>query len=352
MADAIKPVPGPAMPRKRVLLVSTGGTITMTPTNGAGGGIAPTLTGQDLVRAVPELARIADIDVHAYSTKPGASLTLEDLVRIAELIDTRMAQGYAGAVVVQGTDTIEETAFVLDTLVASDRPVVVTGAMRGAAAPGADGPANLLAAVTVASSTIASGLGTVVVLNDEVHAARHVQKSHTSAPSAFTSLGFGPVGCFIEGRLHLYARLPRLAALPRPSTDAVADAAVALVKITLGDDGRLLEALPALGYRGVVIEAMGAGHLPANLADVVSRLGAAMPVVLASRVTAGPVFQRTYGFPGSEMDLIARGALPGGYLSGGKACLLLRLLLASGMTPDQLKAAVANRCNGSVSVQD
>jgi L-asparaginase len=351
MADAIKPGPALAMPGKRVLLISTGGTITMTPSSGAGG-IAPTLTGEDLVRAVPELARIADIDVHSYSTRPGASLTLEDLVRIAELIDSRMPEGYAGAVVVQGTDTIEETAFVLDTLVASDRPVVVTGAMRGAAAPGADGPANLLAAVTVAGSAIASGLGTVVVLNDEVHAARHVQKSHTSAPSAFTSPGFGPIGCVIEGRLHLYARLTRLATLPRPLTDAVADAAVALLKITLGDDGRLLDALPALGYRGVVIEAMGAGHLPASMADAVSRLSATMPVLLASRVAAGPVFQRTYGFPGSEMDLIGRGAIPAGYLAGGKTCLLLRLLLASGMTPEQLKAAAVERCNGMVSVQD
>jgi L-asparaginase len=116
------------------------------------------------------------------------------------------------------------------------------------------------------------------------------------------------------------------------------------VKISLGDDGRLLRALPTLGYRGAVIEGMGAGHLPAQLAAQVSELAAAMPVVLASRVAAGPVFQRTYGFPGSEMDLIARGAIAGGYLAGGKACLLLRLLLAAGMVGDQLKAAYTQRC--------
>lgn len=334
------------MPAKRVLLISTGGTITMT--TAAGGGIAPTLTGDDLVRAVPELAHSADIDVHSYSTMPGASLTLQDLVRIAELIDARLPGGYAGAVVVQGTDTIEETAFALDSLVASERPVVVTGAMRGAAAPGADGPANLLAAVTVAASEAARGIGTVAVLNDQVHAARHVQKSHTSAPSAFASPLFGPMGSVIEGRLHLYARLPRQAPLPRPPADAIDGTAVALVKIALGDDGRLLGALPGLGYRGAVIEGMGAGHLPASLAEPVSRLAAAMPVVLASRVAAGPVFQRTYGFPGSEMDLIARGAIPGGYLAGGKACLLLRLLLADGLAGDQLKTAYIERCNGMV----
>jgi L-asparaginase len=217
--------------------------------------------------------------------------------------------------------------------------------MRGATAPGADGPANLLAAVTVACSAVARGLGTVVVLNDEVHAARHVQKSHTAAPSAFTSPGFGPVGRLIEGRLHLYARPPRLAALARPAGD---DASVALVKITLGDDGRLLDALATLGYRGAVIESMGAGHLPASLADKVSSLVAAMPVVLATRVAAGPVFQSTYGFPGSEIDLIGRGAIPGGYLAGGKACLLLRLLLSSGLTGAALKAAYIERSNSMV----
>ena len=186
----------------------------------------------------------------------------------------------------------------------------------------------------------------MVVLNDEVHAARYVQKSHTSAPSAFTSPGFGPIGRVIEGRLHLYARPPRLAPLARPARHD--EAGVALLKIALGDDGRLLGVLPTLGYRGAVIEGMGAGHLPAGLADRISRLVAAMPVVLATRVAAGPVFQRTYGFPGSEMDLIARGAIPGGYLAGGKACLLLQLLLSTGLTGDALKAAYIERCNSMV----
>jgi L-asparaginase len=326
----------------RVLLISTGGTITMT--SSAGAGIAPTLSGEDLVRAVPELANKADLDVVSFSTKPGASLTLEDLVGIAAMLDARLAEGFAGAVVVQGTDTIEETAFVLDLLVKSERPVVVTGAMRGAAAPGADGPANLLAAVTVAGAPAAAGLGALVVLNDEVHAARYVQKSHTALPSAFTSPGFAPLGRVIEGGLQLYASLPRQAVLPRPeNTDA---APVALVKIPLGDDGRLLSALPGLGYRGAIIEAMGAGHLPARLAEAVGSLVAKMPVVLATRVAAGPVFTKTYGFPGSEMDLIARGAIPGGAIAGGKACLLLRLLIANGVEGEQLKAAYAQRCGG------
>jgi L-asparaginase len=326
----------------RVLLISTGGTITMT--SSAGAGISPTLSGDDLVRAVPELAQKAELEVLSFSTKPGASLTLEDLIAIARLLDARLREGFAGAVVVQGTDTIEETAFVLDLLVNSERPVVVTGAMRGAAAPGADGPANLLAAVTVAGEPGAAGLGGLVALNDEVHAARYVQKSHTASPSAFTSPGFAPLGRLIEGRLHLYATLPRLPRLSLPGD--VAQAPVALIKIPLGDDGRLLSALPGLGYRGAVIEAMGAGHLPAGLAATVGSLVEKMPVVLATRVASGPVFTRTYGFPGSEMDLIARGAIAGGCISGVKACLLLRLLLANQLQGEQLRSAYAQRSNG------
>jgi L-asparaginase len=329
---------------QRVLLISTGGTIAMT--SGTGAGIAPTLTGEDLVRAVPELAQRAVLDVVSYSTKPGASLTLGNLVEIAGLIDSRMSEGFSGAVVVQGTDTLEETAFVLDALVASERPVVVTGAMRGASAAGADGPANLLAAVTVASSAAASRLGALAVLNDEIHAGRYVQKTHTALASAFASPGFAPIGRVIEGRVHVYARLPRPAPLSPPQN--VDDVAVALVKVALGDDGRMLRVLPELGYRGAVIEAMGVGHLPAHFAEKIEQLAAVMPVVLATRVAAGPVFQGTYGFKGSEIDLISRGAIPGGYLAGTKSCLLLRLLLASGLSGDALRAAYVARSNAAL----
>ncbi|GAB3479136.1 L-asparaginase [Polaromonas eurypsychrophila] len=315
-------------------------------TQGAGPGMAPTLTGADLVRAVPQLAHIADLEVVSFAQKPGASLTLEDLLGLAHLLNEQLAQGFAGAVVVQGTDTIEETAFVLDLLVASDRPVVVTGAMRGAAAPGADGPANLMSAVTVAVAPDIVGLGALVVLNDEVHAARHVQKMHTALASAFASPGFAPLARVIEGRVRLYARVPGRILIAVPVS--AGDSPVALLTVVLGDDGRLLQALPGLGYRGVVIEALGAGHLPSLMADRVAELSQSMPVILATRVAAGPVFTSTYGFAGSELDLIGKGAVPSGELSGPKACLLLRLLLAQGLQGATLVQAFARVRDGGV----
>lgn len=323
------------VPRRkpRVLLVSLGGTITMT-RQGPGDGVVPTLGAAELIDAVPELAGVADIDAHSASRIPGASLTLDELVRLAALLEERLAGGVDGAVVIQGTDTIEETAWCLDLLVGSDRPVVVTGAMRGPQMPGADGSANLLASTIVAASEEARCLGALVVLNDEVHAARFVGKSHTGLPSAFASPSAGPIGLVCEGRFHrhlLLERTPHLAL-----TSSMPDVAVALVRMALGDDGRMLAALPGLGYRGAVIEAMGAGHVAANIAPLIGELVQQMPVVLSSRVPAGPAFTKTYGFAGSEIDLLGRGALPGGWLGGLRARILLSLLLRSGLSGEPL----------------
>ncbi|MFY3139841.1 asparaginase domain-containing protein [Achromobacter xylosoxidans] len=325
----------------RVLLLATGGTIAMIP--GADGGISPALDAHALVAAVPALAQVADLEVVSFANKPGASLTLRDLAQLAQRIEAGFAQGCHGAVVVQGTDTIDETAFALELLVPTPLPVVVTGAMRGAAAPGADGPANLLAAVTVAAAPAAAGLGTLVVLGDQVHAARHVQKSHTTQPSAFASPALGPLGELREGRLRLQARLSPVPALAWP--DRWCEAPVALLRIGLDDDGRMVTALPDLGYRGAVIEAMGVGHVPGTLAPLLGDLATHMPVVLSTRVAAGPVLRASYAFSGSEKDLLGRGLIPSGLLGGLKARLLLRLLLETGVPPQDLPHEFAIRCD-------
>lgn len=327
------------MQKPKVLLISTGGTITMTP--GASGGVVPTLTGEDLVKAVPALAEHCDLEVVSYSTRPGASLKINDLIKMSAIITEAFNGDVVGAIVVQGTDTIEETAFVFDCLVNSPKPVIVTGAMRGAAMVSADGPANLLCSVIVASSPAAQHKGSMVVLNDEIHAARRVQKMDTSSVAAFGSPGFGPLGRIIEQKAVFHGSIERTP--PLPALQSVDGIAVALVKVGLDDDGRLLKSLPALGYSGVVIEAMGAGHLPSHFADLSSELLDSMPVVLATRVPAGPIFSRTYSFPGSEMDLLGRGLMPGGTLGSLRARLLLTLLLASGFTGKQLKTEFLSR---------
>jgi L-asparaginase len=196
------------MARPKVHIIVLGGTITMVPQSTAG--IAPSISGADLVAAVPALAAVAQITVATPFLVPGASLSFEQMRTVDQLVDQGLEEGAHGVVVVQGTDTIDETVFLLDLAYRRSGPVVVTGAMRGANAPGADGNANLLAAVTVAACADARDLGVLVVLNDEIHAARFVSKQHKALPSSFASPGFGPVGHVIEGRARIAMRPARI----------------------------------------------------------------------------------------------------------------------------------------------
>jgi L-asparaginase len=320
----------------KLLFISLGGTITMIPS--ASGGIAPKLGASELVSSVPELAELATIEARSPFKLPSPSLTPAIIVEVARTIDEALRSGFDGAVLIQGTDTIEESAFLLDLLVGSDKPVVVTGAMRGADAPGADGPANLLSSAIVAASPQAHKAGVLVVLNYDIHAARFVQKSHTALPSAFLSPLVGTLGVVAERRVSLYARVAPLPTLPLNAGPPVP---VALIKVAMGDDGRLLPALPGLGFKGVVIEGMGAGHVHADVAPLIGELAAKVPVVLASRSMTGPVFTSTYGYPGAEIDLIKRGAIPAGYLSGLKARLLLGLCLREATDAASVREAFA-----------
>lgn len=315
----------------RVTVFSLGGTIASTADAGrSAGGVVPRLGARELVDAVPQLSDTAELETVAFRQMPSGDLSLRDLGELAGEIVKRFDSGVDGVVVTQGTDTIEETAFALDLLVRGPRPVVVTGAMRNPTLAGPDGPANLLAAVQVAAAPEAAGLGALVVLNDEIHAARFVRKTHTSSPATFRSGIVGPLGWVVEGR-------PRIALRPAPletgaltGPDADDAPAVALLTCALGDDLRVLGELERLGYAGVVLEALGGGHVPAPTVPALADLAARLPVVLTSRTGSGEMLQETYGFPGSERDLIAHGLVPGGFLDGPKARILLSLLLAGG----------------------
>ncbi len=314
-------------PDKPVVAVFTlGGTIAMKPAEG--GGAVPTLSASDLLAAIPGLVEAnIELEVRDVANKPGASLSFADVLGIADAIAVAMDEGWAGAVVVQGTDTIEETAYLLDLLIPSNLPVVVTGAMRNPSLAGADGSANVLAAIRVAASESARGLGALVVLNDQIHAARWVQKTHTASTAAFASPGFGPLGHVIEGRVDLPVRLRQRS--PVVGRVRPQNVRVGLMTITLGDDGVLIDAVSEY-VDGLVIAALGVGHVPAGIVATLAKIAARIPVVLSSRIGVGPVHQRTYSFPGSETDLLARGLISAGYLAPVKARLLLHLLIASG----------------------
>ncbi|MER5991506.1 asparaginase [Streptomyces viridosporus] len=328
------------VPLPSVLILSLGGTIAMAASGGRTG-VTPRLTAGDLVAAVPELAEEAALELQDFRTIPGAWLEVDDIAAVAELLNKHAASGTTGFVITQGTDTLEETAYLLDLLYDGEAPVVLTGAMRNPQMAGADGPANVLAAVRTAVSPQARDLGVLVAFADALHTARHVQKVHSTSTSAFASPGAGPIGHLVEGqpRFHFTVRRPERLELP-----LVHRASVEVVEATLGSEGALLDAV-ADHVDGLVVAAFGAGHVPKKWAQRLGDLADRFPVVLTSRTGAGSVLTSTYDFgPGSETDLLARGLINGGTLEPRKARLLLLALLRSGADPSAIRAAFAAHC--------
>ena len=278
----------------------------------------------------------AEIVVVARPPIASANLALPDLVALAEDLERAFGEGAGGAVISLGTDTLEEVAFALDLLIGSDRPVVLTGAMRFANQPGSEGAANLKAAFEVASDPDAGGRGVLVVMNDEIHAARFVAKANTISTGAFSSAPFGPLGIVQEGR-------PVWAFRPNRRLGKIKAAGISpqvpVLTPGIGDDPKFLENFLSNPPDGAVVAALGAGHVPARLVAVLEKLAGQCPVVLASRISAGPTLRQTYGYPGAEMDLIARGLIPSGILNAAKAKIALQILLSSSQSIAQIRSA-------------
>jgi len=310
----------------QISIGSLGGTIASAP-DASTGGATPNLTADALIAAVPGLNGIADIRATSLFQLASGSLTFSNLLECLRFAGQAVAAGSAGVVLTQGTDTLEETAFFLDLLWRRPEPIVLTGAMRTAAAVSADGPRNLLGAVASAAAPQSRGRGALVVMNDVIHEARWVRKAHALAVEAFESSNAGPAGALVEGEV-CYLRPPaERMALPLPGR---LDVRVPLIEACFGDEGELLDAVADADCHGLVIAAFGAGHLPAAWVDRIETLAKKIPVVVASRTGAGSTASRTYSYPGSEMDLSRRGAWLAGWLPPRKARILLWTALAAG----------------------
>ena len=294
----------------------------------AGSGARPALD-------AAELARTAGLDVvRARSIEgiPGAHRTLDGALTLAREAVAEAAAGN-GVVVATGTDTLEEQAVLIDSVHGADAPIVLTGAIRPASAPGADGPANLIDALTVARE--APG-GTYVVFAGEIHAAVHARKTDSTSPRAFTSPQAGPLGAVAEGRVAFTAVAPRAA----PLAPERLDFHVPIVPTWLGDHAELLRAAFALEPDALVLVALGAGHVgPPVLAALRE---APCPVVATVRPERGRILHETYGFEGAEPDLRAV-SIPAGGLSPQAARMVLLAALGSGLGHEQLAAVVEAR---------
>lgn len=303
-----------------------------------GAGVLPKLDAQALVAAVPELESIARIQARTLFTLPSSQLDLNMVLEMARAVEKEVAAGATGVVVTQGTDTIDESAFVLDMLLRLEAPVVVTGAMRNPALPGADGPANMVAAARVATTGEARGRGVMVVMDGHIHAARFVRKAHTSSVSAFRS---EPVllGHVTDDGAKFFSALPDLPRIGFTAHDK--PSSVAFLAAAMGDDARLIDHLVDDGYAGLVVAAMGGGHVPPAMIDRLERLAGRMPVVVGTRVEGGGTLSRTYAFVGGEMDLARRGMILAGWLSPFKARLALSLLIGAGAQESDIRAFFA-----------
>jgi L-asparaginase len=312
---------------RRLTVFGLGGTISMTANDN--GGVVPVLSAEQLVAAVPGLEETGVcLDVEDFRRVPGASLGFDDLAALVDAIGQRFDQGVDGVVITQGTDTIEETAYLLDLVHDRPQPVVVTGAMRNPTLAGADGPANLLAAVRTAASAQARDLGVIVVFADEIHAASRVRKTHSTSGFTFQSANGGPLGYVVEGRPRVLNHPVGRTVVPMvgPQRRVVE---IGLVTTVLGDTGWWLEGA-ADRLDGLVVAGFGAGHVPDRVADALGEVASRIPVVLSSRTGAGSVLSGTYAYAGSESDLLSRGLISAGFLDPLKARILLRHLLAGG----------------------
>ncbi|RMB62421.1 asparaginase [Tessaracoccus antarcticus] len=319
-----------------------GGTIAMTPA-APNAPVRPGLDAHDLVAAAPGLADVADLWVENICNIPSPSITVAEVLSALDFARRSVAAGAVGVMLTHGTDNLEETAYLLDLLWDEEAPIVVTGAMRSAMMPGADGPANLLAAAITASSSLARGIGVLTCLNDTVHLAARVTKSSSMTMQAFESPGFSPVGRIVEGTLRRQwsPATQRPAALPVPTAGPID---VALLEAAFGEDGRLISTAHQAGYRGIVIAGSGVGHMSASAADAVSAaIADGVSVVVASRTASGGTATAIYGYPGSEADLIERGAVMAGDLSPRKARLLLHVLLSADRGADGISAEFNSR---------
>ena len=379
----------------RIHIAALGGTIASVPTES--GGVSPSVSGEDIARA----ARLDTIDVGsvvghvappagqagedggqgAGASSSGlqltfeqvaqvgsGSITVEHLVSVVESARTAADEGAVGVVLTQGTDTLEETAFVLSRINDSGIPIVVTGAMRNPSLPGADGPANVRAAVIAALSPQARGLASALVMADEIPDPVFVRKDHTSFIHAFSSgPSAGPLGWVSEDRVILphvpaggglagavgagseaaaagEARPAGVAAAagvagaagaaPRPQFPGLTSddvfPQVAVIAVGLGDSLAILDGVADAGYAGCVLAGVGGGHVPQSALPAVERLAQQMPVVYSSRTGSGSALENTYGYPGAEIGLQKMGLVPSGVLDPYKARLQLRLALAAG----------------------
>jgi L-asparaginase len=316
-----------------IVLVFTGGTISMRHDASAGGAV-PSLRGKDILDLAPGIDRFAKLEVDDWGAYPGPHMTVERMWALRSRIVEHLGRAdVEGVVITHGTDSLEESAYLMARSLPTTKPVVFTGAMRTSSDLGWDGPGNLGAAVRVASSEAARGQGVMVVMNDRIYSALDVTKVHTAMLDAFDSPGLGPLGVVDDGAVIFRRALPDdVTTIEPPSLASPVD----IIYAWAGADSRLLLA-SAKSALGVVVAAMGRGNVPPEMLEGIDAfLSARKPVVISSRSARGRVGP-TYGYPGAGRRLLERGVIMAGGRRPQQARIDLMLALGMGWDAERIR---------------
>jgi L-asparaginase len=321
-----------------IVIVFTGGTISMRHDTALGGAV-PALAGREILAAARGVEEVADVEVDDFGAYPGPHMSVARMWALRERVLSHLDRvDVDGVVITHGTDTLEESAYLIARSSVTEKPIVFTGAMRAACDLGWSGPANLSAAGRTAASEEARGQGVLVVMGDRIFTGADVTKSHTHMLDAFESPGLGPLGVVDDGRV-VFRR-------ETPSTRTVVMAErlaepVDIVYTWTGADSRLIDAARREGL-GLVVAALGRGNVPPEMVGGIERwIADGKPVVIASRAQRGRV-GHTYGYPGGGRRLLAAGAIFAGSRRPQQARIDLMLGLGAGLDEAGLRELFAD----------
>lgn len=294
------------------------------------GAAVPHLSGNEILRKVPELSKEAVISFIDYGKYPGPHMTPAKMLELSQLVRKELDDNdYDGIIITHGTDTLEETAYFLDLTVKTGIPIVLTGSMKNSSDADWDGPQNLIDSLYVCLNPNCADMGVLVCLNGEINAASEVTKTHTEDIETFVSLDFGALGFVDRGRV-IINRLPRL--LEKIDTDKINDK-VDLIKCYAGMDDKFFRFAADSGAEGLIVEAMGVGNVPpAAYSGIEYVINKGIPVALVSRCPAGETMD-VYGYPGAGKWLKKLGVYFAEYLNGQKA--RIKMIIALGKTNDR-----------------
>ncbi|MFV0558617.1 MAG: asparaginase [Enterococcus sp.] len=305
---------------KQILILHTGGTIAMKEDN-LTGGVSPDVQ-NPLLDATITVPTDVELIVEDIFNLPSPHITTAHMLQLKERIQLATLQGISGVVITHGTDTLEETAFFLDTTIGNLLPIVITGAMRSSNELGSDGLYNFECAIRVAVDPEAKNYGVMVVMNDEIHSAQYVTKTHTTNVATFRTPTLGPIGLVTKKRILF---MHRTIETQHWDVDCM-DGVIPIVKAYAGMSGDLFDALAQSAIDGLVIEALGAGNLPPNCVEPLNKLlQTGIPIVLVSRCFNG-VAEPVYGYQAGGQQLQQMGIIFCKSINSQKA--RLKLLIA------------------------